>query len=131
MSVHTFFRNHLCSELVTVARVDDERSEAALDANLEEIGEWSALILAQDPIDPGTNLRVKGQAHELTGVVRACTFDRVLGFFIEIALDAESRWSEKWFVPEHLYALCPSMRCFTQTFSKVPEEILLAKPAHF
>ena len=130
MQARTFFRHHLCSELVSVARLSGRRSAQALDGNLEEIGEWSALILAQDAVPPGTKVRVTGKAHELKGFVRSCTFDRLLGFFIDIGLNAESRWSEKWFVPEHLFALCPSMRYFTESAPKVPEKVLLAKPAH-
>lgn len=130
MQARTFYRKHLCSEQVSVARVSAGRSAQALEGNLEEIGEWSALILTQDAVPPGTKVRVKGKAHELKGFVRSCTFDRLLGFFIDIGLDAESRWSEKWFVPEHLFTLCPSMRYFTEKSSKVPQKFLLAKPAH-
>jgi len=130
MQVHTFFRNHLCSELVSVARLSEGRPVQVLDGNLEEIGEWSALVLTQNALSPGTKVQVKGKGHELKGFVKSCTFDRVLGFFVEIGLEEESRWTEKWFVPEHLFALCPSMRCFTEKVPKVPEEFLLAKHAH-
>jgi hypothetical protein len=130
MQTRSFFRHHLCSEQVSIARLSDRRSAPAFDGNLEEIGEWSALILTQDPVLPGTKVRVKGKTHELKGFVRSCTFDRLLGFFIDIGLDAESRWSEKWFVPEHLFVLCPSMRYFTESAPKVPEKVLLARTAH-
>jgi len=101
-----------------------------LDGNLEEIGERSALLLLQDAVPIGTRVRVKGKAQELNGRVRSCTFDRVLGYFIEVGLDAESRWSEKWFIPEHLFTLCPSMRYFTEAGSKVPEKYMLARNTH-
>ena len=130
MQHRTPFRHHLCSELVSVDLLSGRRSARHLDGNLEEIGEWSALILTEDAVPRGTKVRVKGKGHELTGFVRSCTFDRLLGFFIDIRLLTESRWSEKWFVPEHLLALCPSLRCFTESVPKVPEKILLAKTAH-
>ena len=130
MQVHTFFRNHLCSELVSVTPLSGGRSVEPLEGNLEEIGEWSALILTQAEVAPGTKIRVNGKAHSLHGFVRSCTFDRLLGFFVDIGLDEESRWSEKWFRPEHLLGLCPSMRYFTEGVPKVPEKFLLAKPAH-
>lgn len=130
MQVRKFFQRHLCSELVSVARLHGSRSMQALTGNLEEIGEWSALVLTEAAVPPGTKVRVKSEAHELKGFVRSCTFDRLLGFFIEIGLDAESRWSEKWFVPEHLFALCPSMRYFTYPARKVPEKFFRAKSAH-
>jgi len=129
MQVRTFFRRHLCSELVSVDRLSGKRLEPALDGNLEEIGERSALVLTQQAIPSGTKVRIRGQLHELKGRVRSCTFDGLLGFFVDIALDLESRWSEKWFVPQHLFALCPSMRYFTEKTSKVPEKFLLAKTA--
>jgi len=129
MQVRTFFRKHLCSELVSVARLSGGRPSQVLDGNLEEIDERSALILLQNAVSIGTRVRVKGKAHELNGRVRKCTFDEVLGFFIEVSLDAESRWSEKWFVPEHLFSLCPSMRYFTESVPKVPEKFLLARTA--
>lgn len=120
----------MCSELVSVDRLSETGPAQVLDGNLEEIGEWSALVLTQSELTPGTRVRIKARAKELTGFVRACSFDRVLGFFVDIGLDAESRWSEKWFMPEHLFALCPSMRYFTEKLPKVPEEFLLSKPAH-
>jgi hypothetical protein len=130
MQVHNFFRNHLCSELVSLTRLSGDGVAQKLDGNLEEIGEFSALILTQAPVSPGTKIRVSGKVHALHGFVRSCTFDRLLGFFVEIGLDEESRWTEKWFRPEHLLSLCPSMRCFTETVPKVPEKFLLAKAAH-
>ena len=113
-----------------MARLSGSRSVQLLDGNLEEIGEWSALILIRKFLPPGTKVRVKGKVHELKGFVRSCTYDRVLGFFVDIGLDTESRWSEKWFVPQHLLSLCPSMRCFTEAGPKVPEKLVLAKAAH-
>jgi hypothetical protein len=130
MHARTLFRSHLCSELVSVARLSDRLSAQDLDGNLEEIGEWSALILTQDAVPRGTKVRVKGKAHELNGFVRSCTFDRLLGFFIDIGLNAESRWSANWYAPEHLFELCPSMRYFTESAPKVPEKVFLAKVAH-
>ena len=129
MEARTLFRHHYCSELVTVARLSCQRSLEVLNGNLEEIGEWSALVLLQDAVPIGTRLQVKGKVHELKGIVRSCTFDQLLGFFIDIRLDAESRWSEKWFVPEHLFALCPTMRYFTEPASKVPEKFIRSKTA--
>jgi hypothetical protein len=130
MHAPKFFRQHLCSEQVSVTPISGRRSAQALNGNLEEIGEWSALILIQNAVPPGTKVRVKGKVHELKGFVRSCTFNRLLGFFIDIRLDAESRWSEKWFVPEHLFALCPCMRYFTEPAPKVTEKFLLPKTAH-
>ena len=121
-------RLHLCSELVSVTHLT-RRQPQAVDGNLEEIDEERALILMQDAVPTGTRVRVKGKAHELKGFVTSCTFDQLLGFFIEIELDAESRWSESLFLPQHLFALCPSMRYFTEPAAKVPEKHFLARNA--
>jgi hypothetical protein len=38
----------------------------------------------------------------------ASTFHPLLGWFVEVALDADSRWNGRMFVPEHFFALCAS-----------------------
>jgi hypothetical protein len=101
-----------------------------VEGNLEEIGEWSALILTQNALSRGTKVRIWGKSHKIKGYVRSCKYDRMLGFFVDIGLDPGSRWSEKWFRPEHLFSLCPSMRYFTEAVPKVPEKFLLPKTAH-
>lgn len=129
MQVPKFFRRNLCSELVSIDRLADGGAPQALVGNLEEIGQRTALILANEAVCPGTRVLVKGKGNELKGSVRSCHFDQVLGFFIDIGLDAETRWSEKWFVPEHLLRLCPALGCFTDLPHKVPEKFLQANPA--
>jgi hypothetical protein len=132
MQDRTPSQRHLCSELVSVSRLRGRRSVQALAGNLEEIGESSALILTEAAVPTGTKVRVTGESNELKGFVKSCTFDRLLGFFIEIRLDAESRWSEKWFVPAHLFALRPSMRRFTSRWSEkwfVPEHLMALCPS--
>jgi hypothetical protein len=90
---------HLCSELVAVAWGDYEGH-----GNLEEIGEWTALVLVEDFVPRDTKLRIQCQGHELKGLVEAYEFEAPLGFFVEVRLDPDSRWSEKWFTPQHLLA---------------------------
>ncbi len=130
MQVHTFFRSHLCSELVSLTLVSGNNPAQTVTGNLEEIGEWSALILTETAVSPGTLVQINGKNHELKGFVRDCTHDRALGYFVDIGFDEESRWSEKWFAPQHLLSLCPSMKCFTEAMPRVPEEAFLSKPAH-
>jgi hypothetical protein len=108
MEARTFFRRHICSELVSIGGLSGHSAVQVLSGNLEEIGEQSALILTEASVTRGTKVRVKGESHEMKGCVRSCTFDPPLGFFIEIELYTESRWLEKSFVPEHLFELRPS-----------------------
>jgi hypothetical protein len=124
-----FLKRHLCSELVSIARVSDSKGTQAMTGNLEEIGERSALILTSEAVAPGTKVRVTGEQNELRGSVRSCVFDQILGFFVDIMLDVETRWSEKWFRPQHLLRLCPALGPFTENSYKVPEKLLLALSA--
>src|SRR2546423_1569631 len=123
MQAQKTVRNHLCSELVSVVPLSGRSRRRVLDGNLEEIGERSALILVQNPLHNGERVRVTAKGHELIGRVKSCTIDRLLGFFVDIELDQDSLWSEKWFVPQHLFKLCPSLRYFTQPAPQEPEEI--------
>ena len=91
---------HLCSELVSVSWHDTARC-----GNLEEIGEWTALLLLDDPVPRGAKIRIQCQAHQLCGSVETCTSEPPLGFFVAVRLDPDSRWSEKWFTPQHYLAL--------------------------
>lgn len=71
-------------------------------ANLEEIDESSALLLAETPITVGSRVRIRCKNWELRGIADSCRADQWLGFLVEIRLDADSRWSRQWFAPEHL-----------------------------
>jgi hypothetical protein len=88
---------HLCSELVSVAWDDTEGC-----GNLEEIGEWTALVLLEERIPRGARVRIQCEQHQLKGFVETCIFEEPFGFFVEVRLDPDSRWSEKWFAPQHL-----------------------------
>jgi len=63
------------------------------------------LVLAEAEIPKGTRVRVACESNELKGLVRSCTYEPSLGFFVEVKLDPESRWSQQWFMPKHLFGL--------------------------
>ena len=73
-----------------------------LSANLEEIGQSSAQVLADAPIRAGVRVSIACEMHQLKGKVKSCTFRRMLGYFIEVSLDSDSCWSPLWFTPKHL-----------------------------
>jgi hypothetical protein len=73
--------------------------------NLEEIGEWSALVLTDAAISGGTEVHLQGKGHELQGLVESCARQEPLGFFVTVRLNATSRWSDRWFTPDHLLEL--------------------------
>jgi hypothetical protein len=129
MQSHAFPRQYLCSELVTITRLSKRRTVEELAGNLEEIGEGSALILTQAAVPLGVRLGVKGESEVLKGTVMSCSHDLMLGFFIEVHLDTESRWSEKWFVPKHLLALSTIMTDLACPVARVPKRSLSARSA--
>jgi hypothetical protein len=92
---------YLCSELIDLT-FSDGRGQTA---NLEEIGENSALVLTEAPVRRGAQLHINCGNHTLKGAAAACRFDKLLGYFVEIRLAPASRWSLQWFAPEHLLAL--------------------------
>jgi hypothetical protein len=101
---------HMCSEVVSIACTGKAGPARPLCGNLEEIGEWSAVVLTDVPIPRRTRVAITCETHRLKGFVRSCTRDRVLGYFIEVRLDQDSQWSQKWFTPHHLLMLCGNLR---------------------
>jgi hypothetical protein len=95
----------LCSELVSVAWPSRSGERRAVTGNLEEIGEFSALVLAESNVPKGTSVRVVCEFNELKGSVESCTYEPSLGYFLEVRLDPESRWSQQWFTPQHMLRL--------------------------
>ena len=94
-------QRYLCSELIDLT-FSDGRGHSA---NLEEIGEDSALVLTEQPVPRGARLNINCGNHTLKGIACACRFDKLLGYFVEIRFNAASRWSPQWFAPEHLLVL--------------------------
>lgn len=76
-------------------------SQAIL-GNLEAIGEWSLVVLTQVPLRRGTEISIKTNSHVMNGIVKRCKVEAQLGYYLEVRLKQESRWSERWFEPKHL-----------------------------
>jgi hypothetical protein len=95
---------HLCSELVFITRAD-RRGRQAILGNLEEIGEWFVEVLTESAFPRDAVVRIVSKAQHLEGVVEACTRQQPLGFFVKVRLSPQSRWSERWFTPQHLLRL--------------------------
>lgn len=101
---------HLCSELVWIAagRADGERKIG--NANLEAISERRLLLLAEEPIEHGADITICVRSYVLKGTASACCTDDLLGYYIEVRLAPESRWSEQWFRPEHMFTVAQETR---------------------
>lgn len=95
----------MCSELVTISHPDRRGTWRARVANLEEIGERSAALLAEEPARRGAAIQISCREHELRGIVRSCTPAQTLGYWLEVLLNPQSRWSEEVFRPQHLLKL--------------------------
>ena len=93
---------HWCSELVSVVHVNRNGASESRSANLEEIGERSALVLTESPLPAGSRVHVACRTHVLRGNVKRSEYDPLLGYYVEIDLAPASRWSRRWFSPRHL-----------------------------
>jgi hypothetical protein len=91
-----------CSELVAVINVTRRGAAQSVTGNLEEIGERSAVVLTECPLPVGSRVHIACRTHVLKGATTSCKFDHVLGYFLEIELAPASRWSRRWFSPQHL-----------------------------
>lgn len=98
-------RMNLCSELVSVLYEDRSRQTLQTVGNLEEISSDSAVLCLEESVQRGKPVSFRVKNHDLYGVVDSCVADPQLGFFVTVALDKSSRWSEQWFTPEHLLSL--------------------------
>jgi hypothetical protein len=109
-------RRNLCSELILI---EGDRIQP-ISGNLEEVGERSFLLLTDVDFQPGEVVTIRAKTHQFKGFVENSQFDKCLGYFVEVRLAPESRWSEAVFQPEHL------LRSFALENNSVPEEIVPA-----
>ena len=91
-----------CSELVAIVNVTRKGVAESVPGNLEEIGERSALVLAESPLPLGSRVHIACRRHILRGVITRCELHQQLGYFVEVEFAPASRWSQHWFSPQHL-----------------------------
>ena len=113
MSTPTKECRYLCSELISVHYEDRFGGTNQAVVNLEEISSTAATILADKKLEPGRPISLRAKQHRLHGIVESSDFDATLGWFVKIALDSDSRWHGRLFVPEHFIALCASTSLVT------------------
>jgi hypothetical protein len=93
---------YLCSELVTVTSHESSGDATVLSGNLEEIGERNARVLLDAPLPRGAQVIVNVGDNTLKGSISTWSFEPGLGYFVDVHLAPESRWTKTWFTPEHL-----------------------------
>ena len=101
MAKQLSLERHWCSELVAIVNVTRRGVAESVPGNLEEIGERSAPVLSECPLRPGSRVHIACRSHVLKGSTTRCEFHHALGYFLEIELAPASRWSQRWFVPQH------------------------------
>ena len=104
MSTRNSQMHYLCSDLVTVNFTDHAGHRRRITANLEEIAPHRLSLLMDSRIPAGTRATIETKGLTLRGCARRAEHSQNLGWFIEIRLAPESRWSRDRFSPEHLLA---------------------------
>jgi hypothetical protein len=92
---------YLCSEFVNVLYEDPSLILNQIVANLEEISSTHATLFVEERLEPGSPVSFHAKGHDLNGFVESCDFHDILGWIVEIELDACSRWSLQMFIPDH------------------------------
>ena len=99
------YSQYLCSQLVTIEYLDALGQNLSLTGNLEEISPARLLVLSESNIPLGSSVVVQCQGHRLSGRIQKADRHDQLGWFWDIRLQGNSRWSEKLFLPEHLFKI--------------------------
>jgi hypothetical protein len=96
-------QRYLCSHLVILK--NNSRTPAAnLFANLEEIWATGALLEAEEPIDVGAKIELRGGTATFAGQVVHAEHDET-GWRLEVEFSPLTPWSVEKFTPEHLLDL--------------------------
>jgi hypothetical protein len=99
--------HYLCSDLVTVQFTDPAGRRKRITANLEEIAPQRLSLLVDSRIPAGSSATIEAPGLILRGRARKCERSEDLGWFIEVRLAPDSRWSRARFTPAHLLAPPP------------------------
>ncbi|MEP7366165.1 MAG: hypothetical protein ABI972_23145 [Acidobacteriota bacterium] len=96
--------NYLCSDLVTVQIAEPCGRQLRITANLEEIGPKCLSLLVDSAIVAGSQVTVETRGVILRGQARKAEHSQDLGWFIEVRLAPDSRWSRARYTPAHILA---------------------------
>ena len=99
------YTQYLCSQLVTIEYLDALGQNQSLTGNLEEISPGRLLVLSESNIPLGSSVVVQCQGHRLSGRIQKADRHDQLGWFWDVKLKENSRWSQELFLPEHLFTL--------------------------
>jgi hypothetical protein len=113
MQSFTRLARHLCSQSVSIFLPNIRKRNArkqppTLAGTLIEIGTDSVLLAMDTSIRKGARVHIRCNSHQLTGFVHASRADKHRGASVEVRLDPYSRWSKRWFTPDHLLESIPA-----------------------
>jgi len=91
----------LCADLVEVVWEDEAGRKRRRVANLEDISLSGICLQVENPVEPGTHIKMEYGDGELVGTVRYCTY-RDIGYFLGVELEEGCRWSTQHYRPQHL-----------------------------
>ncbi len=92
---------YLCSDLVSLCWRDEAQGDCHGTVVLENISASGACVQSEISVPNNASVRLVCGKAEFHGRVRFCYW-RDDGYFIGIAFDARSKWSQEKFKPEHL-----------------------------
>ena len=106
---------YLCSDLVTVHFTDPTGRKMRTTANLEEIAPNSLCLLVDSRIAAGSRTTIELKGLILRGQAGKVEHNQCLGYFVEVRLAPDSRWSRERYTPAHML---PSANSQEPTFCR-------------
>jgi len=94
----------MCADVVEASWTDPDGQIQQANALLENISPSGVCLQFEVAIPLGVTLRFACEKHEFSGEVRYCTYHEI-GYFVGVALSAQSHWSRRTFKPRHLLDL--------------------------
>ena len=94
----------MCADVVQASWTDKDGRLQHADALLENISPSGACLQFEMAVPLGVSLSFACDQHELSGVVRYCSYNEI-GYFVGVALGPQSHWSRRLFKPRHLLDL--------------------------
>lgn len=91
----------MCADMVDVCWNEPSGKLRNTTALLEDISSSGACLQLEAPIPLGTEIRWMWPRKEFRGYVRYCVY-REIGYFVGVEFEADTRWSQKAFKPQHL-----------------------------
>jgi hypothetical protein len=117
-SARSWPTNFLCSELV---RVGTKSGETV--ANLEAIGERSAVVLCEEPMPRGRSVLMRAASCVFRARVAGCRKDGIVpGYRVLLEFREHVVWDRKIFSPDHLVDMAELARQTESQLAEMPAE---------